>query len=124
MRISDWSSDVCSSDLESPLFHDRFELPTDLTVDKIQESFAPPETIAFWSLPRFIELMQAAGFSATPHRLQFNRLLAVPMLFAALVLLAATFSLRPPLRGRVGAIILTGMLDGFLFDFIDRKGFV
>src|SRR3546814_11286611 len=29
---------------ESPLFHDRFELPTDLTVDKIQESFAPPET--------------------------------------------------------------------------------
>src|SRR3546814_5396909 len=34
---------------ESPLFHDRFELPTDLTVDKIQESFAPPETIAFWS---------------------------------------------------------------------------
>src|SRR3546814_8266999 len=30
---------------EASSFHERFELPTDLTVDKIQESFAPPETI-------------------------------------------------------------------------------
>src|SRR3546814_19068447 len=62
--------------------------------------------------------MQAAGCSATPHLLQFNRLLAVPMLFAAMVLLAATFSLRPQRRGRVGAMILTGMLTGFLLYFL------
>ena len=79
-------------------FHEEMELPTDLTVDKIQESFAPPETIGFWALPDFIELMQAAGFSAIPHRLQHHRLLALPMLFAAMVLLAATFSLRPQRR--------------------------
>src|SRR3546814_1982917 len=42
---------------ESPLFHARFDLPTDLTVDKIQDSFAPPVTIAFWSLPRSIALI-------------------------------------------------------------------
>lgn len=101
-------------------FHKRFNLATDLTVDKIQESFAPPETIAFWALPHFIELMQAAGFSATPHRLQFNRLLALPMLFAAMVLLAATFSLRPERRGRVGVIILAGMLTGFLLYFLSN----
>jgi lipopolysaccharide export system permease protein len=101
-------------------FHEELELPTDLTVDKIQESFAPPETIAFWNLPRFIELMQAAGFSATPHRLQFNRLLALPMLFAAMVLLAATFSLRPQRRGRVGVVILAGMLTGFLLYFLSN----
>lgn len=101
-------------------FHERFALPTDLTVDKIQESFAPPETIAFWNLPRFIDLMQAAGFSATPHRLQFHRLLALPMLFAAMVLLAATFSLRPQRRGRVGIVILAGMLSGFLLYFLSN----
>jgi len=101
-------------------FSAQMELPTDLTVDKIQESFAPPETIAFWNLPRFIELMQAAGFSATPHRLQFHRLLAVPMLFAAMVLLAATFSLRPQRRGRVGLVILAGMLTGFLLYFLSN----
>lgn len=105
---------------EASRFHERFELPTDLTVDKIQESFAPPETIAFWQLPRFIDLMQAAGFSATPHRLQFHRLLAVPMLFAAMVLLAATFSLRPQRRGRVGLVIMAGMLTGFLLYFLSN----
>src|SRR3546814_378683 len=101
---------------EASSFHERFELPTDLTVDKIQESFAPPETIGFWNLPRFIELMQAAGFSATPHRLQFHRLLALPMLFAAMVLLAPPFSLRPQPRGRLGAAIMGGMVTGFIRD--------
>jgi len=103
---------------EPSQFHERMELPTDLTVNKIQDSFAPPETIAFWNLPDFIELMQAAGFSAVPHRLQFHRLLALPMLFAAMVLLAATFSLRPQRRGRVGLVILAGMLTGFLLYFV------
>ena len=101
-------------------FHAELELPTDLTVDKIQESFAPPETISFWNLPGFIDLMHAAGFSATPHRLQFHRLLALPMLFAAMVLLAATFSLRPQRRGRVGVVILGGMLTGFLLYFLSN----
>ncbi|MGD1878606.1 MAG: LPS export ABC transporter permease LptG [Kiloniellaceae bacterium] len=101
-------------------FHAELELPTDLTVDKIQESFAPPETISFWNLPGFIDLMRAAGFSATPHRLQFHRLLALPMLFAAMVLLAATFSLRPQRRGRVGVVILGGMLTGFLLYFLSN----
>jgi lipopolysaccharide export system permease protein len=105
---------------EASEFHEQMELPTELTVDKIQESFAPPETIAFWELPDFIELMQAAGFSAIPHRLQFHRLLALPMLFAAMVLLAATFSLRPQRRGRVGLVILAGMLTGFLLYFISN----
>jgi lipopolysaccharide export system permease protein len=101
-------------------FHAEMDLPTDLTVDKIQESFAPPETIAFWNLPEFIDIMQAAGFSAIPHRLQLHRLLALPLLFAAMVLLAATFSLRPQRRGRVGLVILAGMLTGFLLYFLSN----
>jgi len=105
---------------EPSKFHERLELPTDLTVSKIQESFAPPETIAFWALPEFIELMEAAGFSAVPHRLQFHRLMALPLLYAAMVLLAATFSLRPQRRGRVGLVILAGMLTGFLLYFLSN----
>ncbi len=105
---------------EASVPHATLELPTDLTVDKIQESFAPPETIAFWALPEFIDLMQASGFSAIPHRLQFHRLLALPLLFTAMVLLAATFSLRPQRRGRVGLVILTGMLTGFLLYFLSN----
>ncbi len=96
------------------------DLPTDLTVDKIQESFAPPETISFWSLPSFIDVLEAAGFSSQRHRLQFHRLLALPMLFAAMILVAATFSLRPHRRGQVALIIFSGGLAGFLLYFLSN----
>ena len=94
------------------------DLPTDLTLDKIQESFAPPETISFWSLTDFIDLLERAGFSAVRHELQFNKLLSIPVLLSAMILLAATFSLRAQRKGRVGLIVLAGILAGFLLYFL------
>lgn len=101
-------------------FSERLDIETDLTPEKIQESFAPPETISFWSLPGFIEILEEAGFSGQRHRLQLHRLLALPVLFAAMVLLAATFSLRPQRRGRIGLIILCGVGAGFLLYFLSN----
>lgn len=95
-------------------------MATDLTHEKIMDSFAPPETISFWSLPGFIRLLENAGFSAVRHKLQFHRLLALPLLFSAMVLLAATFSLRPQRRGRVGLVILSGVLTGFMVYFVSN----
>jgi lipopolysaccharide export system permease protein len=95
-------------------------MATDLTHEKIMDSFAPPETISFWSLPGFIKLLENAGFSAVRHKLQFHRLLALPLLFSAMVLLAATFSLRPQRRGRVGLVILSGVLTGFMVYFVSN----
>ena len=95
-------------------------LGTELDREKIMDSFAPPETISFWSLPGFIKLLEDAGFSAVRHKLQLHRLLAIPLLFAAMVLLAATFSLRPQRRGRVGVVILSGVLTGFLVYFVSN----
>jgi lipopolysaccharide export system permease protein len=102
------------------LFFEQLDIPTELSREKILDSFAPPETIAFWSLPEFIELLENAGFSATHHKLQFHRLLATPLLLAALVLLAASFSLRTQRRGRVGLVILGGVLTGFLLYFVSN----
>lgn len=91
----------------------RTTVPTDLTPDKIYNSFAPPETISFWKLPAFIDLLESAGFAAEPHRLQLHRLLAKPVLLAAMVLLAAVFSLRPHRHGGVIVTIVSGVLAGF-----------
>lgn len=96
------------------------DLKTDLTPAKILDSFAAPETISFWSLPGFVKLLEAAGFSAQRHSLQLHRLLAMPLLFAAMILLAATFSLRPQRRGRVGLVIICGLLAGFLLYFLSN----
>ena len=101
-------------------FVEKLEIPTELSREKILDSFAPPETIAVWNLPEFIELLENAGFSATRHKLQLHRLLATPLLLAALVLLAASFSLRSQRRGRVGLVILGGVLTGFLLYFVSN----
>ena len=101
-------------------FFETLEIPTELSREKILNSFAPPETISFWDLPDFIVLLEGAGFSATHHKLQFHRLLATPLLFVALVLLAASFSLRQQRRGQVGIVILGGVLTGFLLYFVSN----
>ena len=49
--------------------------PTDLTPDRIEDSFASPDTLSVWALPGFIEVLEAAGFSAVRHRLHFQSLL-------------------------------------------------
>ncbi len=75
------------------------------------------------NLPGFIELLENAGFSATRHKLQLHRLLATPLLFAAIILLAVSFSLRPQRRGRVGLVIFGGALTGFLLYFVSNLVF-
>ena len=92
-------------------------VPTDLTVERIQNSFSPPETLSFWALPSFIEVLEASGFSSVKHRLHWHSLLAVPLLLCAMVLIAATFSLRFTRRG-TWVLVLGGLLTGFLLFFV------
>jgi lipopolysaccharide export system permease protein len=95
-----------------------FRLPTSFTTNKIEESLASPDTMSFWELPSFIALLEQSGFSAQRHRLHFNILLARPFLFCAMVLVAATFSLRTQRRGGVAMLIVSGVAAGFLLYFL------
>jgi lipopolysaccharide export system permease protein len=93
-------------------------LPTQLTPRKMAESFASPDTMSFWELPGFIALLEQSGFPAQRHRLHFNVLLARPFLLAAMVLVAATFSLRMQRRGGAGMMIVGGVASGFLLYIV------
>jgi lipopolysaccharide export system permease protein len=94
------------------------DLPTTLTRRKIEEGFASPETLSFWSLPGFIQLLEQSGFSAQRHRLYFDSLLARPFLLCAMVLIAAIFSLRMQRRGGTTAMIIGGVASGFMLYFL------
>lgn len=94
-----------------------YNLPTTLTLEHIQDSFASPETLSFWYLPPFISMLEEAGFSAIRHRLYWTSMLAKPFLLAGSVLLAAVFSLRLPRRGKLGILVVAGILSGFLIHF-------
>ena len=93
-------------------------LPTTLTTSKIEESLASPDSMSFWELPGFIRLLESSGFSAQRHRLHFNVLLARPFLFCAMVLVAATFSLRMQRRGGAVLLLVSGVAAGFLLYFV------
>ena len=105
---------------KAPVFEKDSWLETDLTLSKIQDSFAPPETMSFWVLPDFITTLESAGFSAVRHRLYWHVLLATPVLACAMILIAATFTLRHARRGGTTFIVSAGVLTGFvLYLFSD-----
>jgi len=100
-----------------PRFEKDYWLATDLTLSKIQDSFAPPETMSFWDLPGFINTLENSGFSAIRHRLYLHTLLAAPILMCAMVLIAASFTLRHSRRGSTTFVISGGVLTGFVLYF-------
>ncbi|HLI12458.1 MAG TPA: LPS export ABC transporter permease LptG [Alphaproteobacteria bacterium] len=103
---------------EHPQYREEYRLKTSLTEEQIQNSFASPESISFWDLPQFIKLLQRAGFSALRHRLYWNSLLASPLLLCAMVLIAASFSLRHQRRGGTLLLIGLGVFTGFFIYFV------
>jgi len=105
-----------------PVDHrDAATFPTELTLARIQDNFASPETMSFWDLPGFIRFFESAGFSANRQRLYFQSLLASPLLLCAMVLVAAAFSLTPNLRSGGTLLRLAGAtVAGFVFYFFSK----
>ena len=95
-------------------------METELTVRDIQDSFASPETISFWSLPGFINTLKKSGFSALPHRLHWHGILASPLFYSSMIFIAALFSLRPSRQGGTGLLISSSILVGFLIYFLSN----
>ena len=95
-------------------------LSTDLTVKRVQESFALPDTLSVWALPGFIALLDRSGFSSIRHRLHFQALLALPLLSATMALVSAGFSMRPARRGGVAQMLGGGVAAGFSLFMISK----
>jgi lipopolysaccharide export system permease protein len=96
------------------------DFPTELTPERIENSFASPDTLSLWALPEFIRILEEAGFSAIRHRLHFQSLLALPLLAIAMALLSAVFSMRSARRGGVARMIAGGVSAGFALFVLDK----
>ena len=93
-------------------------IPTDLTVEHIQDSFAAPQTISFWKLPGFIGMLEESGFSSNRHRMHWYGLMSAPVVFVAMVLIGAAFSMRHARFGGLGAMALGCVMAGFGYFFL------
>jgi lipopolysaccharide export system permease protein len=103
-----------------PVFRDSYLLNTNLTPTQVRESFATPETVPFWQLPTYIDLAEQAGLGAAGYRLQYQKLLARPFFLVAMVMLAASVSLRFFRFGGVQKMVLGGMSAGFLLYVMSK----
>lgn len=105
---------------EASVRSDSLSIRSSLDAESAMERFSSPEAIAFWRLPEAIRGTEQAGFSANGYRLRFQQLLATPLLFSAMSILAAAFSLRLVRLGGLGGLVGAGVAIGFVFFFFNE----
>jgi lipopolysaccharide export system permease protein len=105
-----------------PQEYETFLLSTNLTPEQVRGKLASPDSLSFWDLPGAIEVTEKAGLKAQRYRLQYQALLARPLFLIAMVVIAASVSLRVFRLGGVGKMILAGVVSGFLLYVASKLG--
>jgi lipopolysaccharide export system permease protein len=103
-----------------PVDQESFFVTTSLTPAQVRNSFSTPETVSFWQLPGYIRSSESSGFATAGYRLQYHKLIAQPFLLAAMVMLAASVSLRFFRFGGVQKMVLSGVGAGFLLYVLSK----
>jgi lipopolysaccharide export system permease protein len=103
-----------------PVDQDSFTLATTLSPAQVRNSFSTPETVSFWQLPSYIRSSESSGFATAGYRLQYHKLIAQPFLLAAMVMMAASVSLRFFRFGGVQKMVLSGVGSGFLLYVLQK----
>lgn len=97
-----------------------YMLATDLTPEQAAAATTPPQGTPFWNLPEMGARTAEAGLDATGYQLQFQMLLARPLLLVAMVLVAASFSLRFFRFGGVVKTLSGGVAAGFVLYIVTK----
>ncbi len=92
-------------------------LPTSLTPEEIQASFNAPGTLNIFELREFIATLEESGFKTNRHAMALQRLLALPFMCMAMLLVAVPFGLRYTRVRGLGMVIVAGVVMGFAFYF-------
>ena len=108
---------------ESETF-DTYTVSTYLTRERVIEALGSEIAVSLWQLPSLIEVAERAGLSAARYKMQYALLMSRPMLLMAMVILAATVSLRSFRSGGIQTMVITGMVGGigfFLLTEVSRQ---
>lgn len=108
-RIKEWPLDGTVNPERAVRSADTLDLATDLTAARIRDSFGTPSAVPVWKLPSFIKGLEEAGFSARRHLVWFEMELALPLIFAAMVMMSAAFTMGHARFGRIGAMSLLAL---------------
>jgi lipopolysaccharide export system permease protein len=107
-----------------PETFDTYMVSTYLTRERVGEALGSEIAVSLWQLPSLIEVAEKAGLSASRYKMQYALLISRPMLLMAMVILAATVSLRSFRSGGTQTMVVTGMVGGvgfFLLTEVSRQ---
>lgn len=117
-----WPLDQAFNPERSAVVGETLQIATDLTRDHINDSFGTPASIPIWQLPRFIERLENAGFSAKRHIVWMHMELALPFFLAGIVLIGAAFTVHHSRVRQTSVMVLMAVLLGFGLYFIRNFG--
>lgn len=117
LRSGRWILDGAGAVSET---YSSLSLPSTLNERTALDKFAAPSSVPFWALPGVIAKTEKAGFSATSYRLKFQQLLATPLMFAGMAVLAAAFSLRLVRLGGLARLAASAVGLGFVIFFLNQ----
>lgn len=113
-----WDLTAPNPEVAAETWADGAKLSSELTPERIRDSFGTPSAVPIWQLPAYIAGLERAGFSARAYKLWFQMELAQPLLLTAMVLVAAGFTMRHVRFGGTGQMVLWAMLAGFALFFL------
>lgn len=113
-----WDLDALNPEQAATLPADGTTIDTNLTPARIRDSFGAPQAVPVWQLPSFIRGLERAGFAARSYRVWLQMELAQPLLLAAMVLVAAGFTMRHSRFGGTGRMVLFAITAGFAIFFL------
>jgi lipopolysaccharide export system permease protein len=113
-----WPLEIGANAETSAQTHDKYDLGSSLTLDRIRDGFSKPNAVSIWNLPEFISQLETAGFSTRQHRVWLQMELARPLFLIAMVLVASAFTMRHTRLGGTGMAVLIAILLGFGLYFI------
>lgn len=104
--------------------HDNYKLRTYLDRERALDALGSVNTVSVFELPGVIEMAERSQLPAARFRVQYELLRSRPLLLVAMVLLAATVSLRSFRQGGIQTMVATGIVGGvgfFLLIEVSRQ---
>ncbi|MBU6140361.1 MAG: LptF/LptG family permease [Proteobacteria bacterium] len=120
LKKGSWSLDEVTTNDPTTLNNklDHVSIPTDLEADfvikKIVNNLQSAKIFSIFELPGLIQDLAEAGFSPTKFKIYFHSLLAKPLLFSAMSLIACYFSLNHIRNQNTVFLIICGVVLGLV----------
>ncbi len=103
---------------QTPEFVEHYELATSLTFNNLQNRGADPQSLSFWKIPQYVELLEKSGLSGLKYKLHWQTLIARVLWLGVMVILAASCALRPIRQGKTFLLIAIGISSAFALYFL------